>query len=58
MISDKNKEQINDRLIKDIWKLFETEEGNEQNERLIKAKQIEISEHISKLSRKLVKPKT
>ena len=49
MISDKNKEQINDRLIKDIWKLFETEEGNEQNERLIKAKQIEISEHISKL---------
>ena len=49
MISDKNKEKINDRLMKDIWKLFETEEGKEQNERLIKAKQLEISEHISKL---------
>ena len=37
-ISEENKEKNKDRIIRDIQKLFETEEEKEQNERLIKHK--------------------
>ena len=39
-ISEENKDKIKDRIIRDIQKLFETEEEKEQNERLIKDKTI------------------
>ena len=37
-ISEENKEIIKDRIIRDIWKLFETEEKKEEDERLNKDK--------------------
>ena len=54
LISEEKKEKIKDILVKYIWKLFKTKEEKEQNERLIKEKRLEISEHFLNWKKKII----
>ena len=62
-ISEENKEQIKERIIRDIWKLFETKgekkerKKPEYNERLIKDKVISIIRTLFEQQKEYYKPK-
>ena len=62
-ISEENKEQIKERIIIDIWKLFETKgekkerKKTEYNERLIKDKVISIIRTLFEQQKEYYKPK-